>query len=102
YAVEASPLARAERATVAQVSVEPVVDSLRDLEEGPVAFAHEPSRVDPPVTQVAEARTQELRDAAAFGRGVDVPQRVPAQAGGGATQHGPVSINVCRLEQRPE
>jgi hypothetical protein len=55
----------AQRSAVAEHTVEPVVDPLRDVEELRVALDHGPARIDPIVEQISQARPEELRDPAA-------------------------------------
>ena len=95
HRVDVPALASRERTAVPEIAVEAVVDALRDVEEGPVALEHEPPRVDRAVPQVAEARAEQLRDAASLGGGVDVPERpsghprgavVEARGGSGAAR----------------
>ena len=64
-----------QRAAVAVVSVEPVVQALRDAEELAVALDHYPACVTPTACRVADQRAQHLGDAAAVGGRVDVPER---------------------------
>ena len=78
----------AERTTVAEHAVEPVMDPLRDREELGVTVDHDPARVDPIVDQVSQAGPEQFRDAAARGRRVDVPDRPALEdfTSGGETQ----------------
>ena len=69
------PLGVAQRTTVAVVSVKPVVEALGDAEELGIAVDHQPARIDPAPTRVADQRTQHLRDPASAPRRVDVPER---------------------------
>ena len=71
--LEMAPLLFAQRTTVAEHAVEPVVDPFRDREELRVALDHGPMRVDPVGGQISQAGSEQLRDATALGRRVDVP-----------------------------
>jgi len=68
-----SALGVAQRTAVAEHTVEPVMDPLRDREELGVTVDHHPARVDPIVHEVSQAGPEQLRDATARGRRVDVP-----------------------------
>jgi hypothetical protein len=68
-----------ERASVAEVSVETVVDPLRDVEEARVAFHHQPPDVDAVVPEVAQDRAQDLGHTASLGGGVHVPEAAPRE-----------------------
>ena len=69
------------RNPVTEVTVEAVVDPLRDLEERGIGVDDEPTGGDAVIGQIAETRTEEFRDAATFGRRVDLPDGVAAQGG---------------------
>ena len=78
-ALVGGPLRLAQRTAVAVVSVESVVQALGDAEELGIAPDHQPSRIAPAAARVADQRTQHLRDAAALGGRVDVPERSRVQ-----------------------
>jgi hypothetical protein len=72
-------LAGAERAGVTPVSVQVVVDALRDPEEGRAALDDELSGVDPDPTGVGQQRLEELGHSAPLGGGVDIDDGAPAE-----------------------
>jgi len=69
-----------QRATIAEDTVEPVVDPFRDLEERWLRLDHEPARWDPIVCKVPEVGTEDLSDATTLDRGIDVPHTTIAQS----------------------
>ena len=75
----AGMLVGAERTTVADRSVQVVVDPLGDVEELGVAFDHDPSGVDVDPAHVGEQRLQKLGDPAAGRRRVDVDHPSPCE-----------------------
>ena len=87
-----SALRLAQWSTVAQVSVQTIVEPLRDLEEAGVRFVHEPMDFDAVSREVPEGRAEELGDTAAFGRRVDVPHPASAQVHPGVADHGVVAF----------
>ena len=68
-------LGLAQRAAVALLSVQSVVQALRDAEELAVTLDHHPACLAPTASRVADQRAQHLGDAAAVGGRVDVPER---------------------------
>ena len=96
------PFARAEVAAVALVSVQSVVDPLRDLEEPGVALEDGPSDAYAVPGEIAEVRSQQLGDAAAFCGGVDVPQRVRAKRRACAGERNAEPIDVAVADDRQE
>lgn len=68
-------LGLAQLTAVALVSVQSVVQALRDAKELGVARDRYPARIKPPAARVAEQRAQHLGDATAVGGRVDVPER---------------------------
>ena len=84
-----------ERAEVAEVAVEPVVDPFRDLEERWVALEDQPPHLQVVRVQIAEVRAKEFRHPAAFGGGVDVPERPAVEARGGLGERGREALDVA-------
>ena len=80
-------LVRAERPAVAGGAVEPVVQALRDGEEGGIAVQDAPAGVDAGPAGVREQRTQHLGHASAMGGGVDAPDRAAGEQPVGALAH---------------
>ena len=72
-------LGGAQRPAVARRPVQAVVDPLRDVEERRVSLDHEPSRRDAAAAGVAQQRLEQLGDAAADRRRVDVDHCARAQ-----------------------
>jgi hypothetical protein len=69
-----------------RIALEPVVHRLRDPEEGLVADDHLPLDVQPEVAEERHARAQQLGDAAAVRRGVQLQDPCTAQALGLAVE----------------
>ena len=92
----------AQRTTVAEHTVEPVVDPLRDPEELGVAVDHDPTRFDAIVEEVPQARPKELRDPTALGRRVHLPDG-PTVEGPPRVRETPfVAAAGLRPRDRPE
>jgi hypothetical protein len=71
-------LVRTERAEVPEVSVQPIVDPLRDLEEAWISFEDQPPNGQC-FGKISEVGAEELRDAAALGGRVDMHERAATQ-----------------------
>jgi len=89
-------------ATVPEVPVEAVVDPLRDLEEPGVALEDRPPHPQSVTDEVAEVRAKQLRDAATFCCGVDMPQRPWSERRPGAGERRVEPIDVVVVDDREE
>jgi hypothetical protein len=88
HALDDGMLGRAQRTTVAGDPVQPVVQSLRDREELPVAPDHQPPGIDAGAPSVGQQDLQHLGHAPSDRRRVDVPDGATGEQLPGAVSDG--------------
>ena len=94
-----------ERATVAAILVETMVQPFGDVEEAVGRADHEPSCVDSGAASVGKQAREEFGDTAAPRRGVDVPHRAPAEEQANTSERvfGPPAFVLAeRAAKRPD